>query len=340
MDKEQPKKKCVFKKFSRPGGANRRRRADTPSDKSSSDSDSDSNTAVFKREKKVKGGLTQASNTFKKRAKVASSSDDSDEDAAGSNRLGVAFKGTGTEKAGPSDGGATAVNEMDTELDRDARAVFERAQKVNEERKEKDEAAFNDKVYKGINNYAKYIEKKDSAGGSAAKMSTGPQRAPAHIRSTVRWDYAPDICKDYKETGFCGFGDSCKFMHDRSDYKFGWQLEREMASGTYGDDDEDDDKYKISSDDDDDLPFKCFICKDTFKNPVVTKCKHYFCEKCALDHYRKSQRCNACGAQTGGVFNPANEIIKKLEKLKDEEEEEKNVENLGSDNSDKDEDDD
>ena len=34
----------------------------------------------------------------------------------------------------------------------------------------------------------------------------GPIRAPAHIRATVRWDYQPDICKDYKETGFCGFG--------------------------------------------------------------------------------------------------------------------------------------
>lgn len=31
-------------------------------------------------------------------------------------------------------------------------------------------------------------------------------RAPAHLRATVRWDYQPDICKDYKETGFCGFG--------------------------------------------------------------------------------------------------------------------------------------
>jgi hypothetical protein len=26
-------------------------------------------------------------------------------------------------------------------------------------------------------------------------------------------------CKDYKETGRCGYGDSCKFMHDRGDYK-------------------------------------------------------------------------------------------------------------------------
>ena len=54
------------------------------------------------------------------------------------------------------------------------------------------------------------------------------------MRATVRWDYAPDICKDYKETGFCGFGDSCKFLHDRSDYKHGWQLERESEQGVYG----------------------------------------------------------------------------------------------------------
>lgn len=31
-------------------------------------------------------------------------------------------------------------------------------------------------------------------------------RAPQFMRQTVRWDYAPDICKDYKETGFCTFG--------------------------------------------------------------------------------------------------------------------------------------
>ena len=93
---------------------------------------------------------------------------------------------------------------------------------------------------------------------------------------------------------------------------------REMASGTYGANDEDDDKYKISSDDDDDLPFKCVICKKTFTDPVVTKCKHYFCEKCALENYKKSQRCFACGAQTNGMFNPAKELIDKLKKYKNE----------------------
>ena len=54
----------------------------------------------------------------------------------------------------------------------------------------------------------------------------GPQRVSQHVRSTIRIDYQPDICKDYKETGFCSYGDSCKFMHDRGDYKSGWELDR------------------------------------------------------------------------------------------------------------------
>lgn len=45
----------------------------------------------------------------------------------------------------------------------------------------------------------------------------GPIRAPAYLRSTVRWDYQPDICKDYKETGYCGFGgESVKQLSDTS----------------------------------------------------------------------------------------------------------------------------
>lgn len=125
----------------------------------------------------------------------------------------------------------------------------------------------------------------------------------------MRWDYQPDICKDYKETGFCGFGDSCKFLHDRSDYKHGWQLEREYQAGEYNK--KDPHAYEIDSDDDE-LPFACLICRESFKNPIVTKCKHYFCEKCALQHFKKSKRCFTCGEQTHGVFNTAKEIIKRL----------------------------
>jgi RING finger protein 113A len=50
------------------------------------------------------------------------------------------------------------------------------------------------------------------------------------VTTAPRFDYQPDICKDYKETGFCSYGDSCKFMHDRGDYKSGWELERVRAA--------------------------------------------------------------------------------------------------------------
>lgn len=74
--------------------------------------------------------------------------------------------------------------------------------------------------------------------------------------------------KHYKY--FTYITDSCKFLHDRSDYKLGWQLERETASGECNSGDEDDKKYEIDSDEDN-LPFKCFICRDSFTDPVVTK---------------------------------------------------------------------
>lgn len=189
----------------------------------------------------------------------------SDEDS-----ITVSYKSKkSSEIVGPSDQGATAILETETEVDKDAQAIFEKAQKINEELEGKED----DKIYRGLNNYAQYYKKKDTAAGNASSgmVRKGPIRAPANLRATVRWDYQPDICKDYKETGFCGFGDSCKFLHDRSDYKLGWQLEREAASGEYNNSgDEDDKKYEIDSDEDN-LPFKCFICRETFTDPVVTK---------------------------------------------------------------------
>ena len=239
------KKVCMFKRAKRPNIRRARQPSPSSNDSAKSEDNSDGSsegkpkkeTIIYKRDKKVKGGFTHRSNIANKKRKTStgagqnnsSSSSDSDDQDRG--KYSVTFKGTGEAQSGPSDSGATAVNEVDTSADRDARALFEKSKEINQERKvgtdkSKDHVDFDDKVYRGANNYAKFIERKDTAAGSAAKMSTGPQRAPAHLRATVRWDYAPDICKDFKETGFCGFGDSCKFMHDRSDYKFGWQLER------------------------------------------------------------------------------------------------------------------
>ena len=65
------------------------------------------------------------------------------------------------------------------------------------------------------------------------------------------------------------------------------------------------------------IPFACVICKKGYKNPIVTKCGHYFCEACALNRYRKSPSCAACGAGTGGVFNTARGLAKLLEKKRE-----------------------
>eukprot|EP00058_Branchiostoma_floridae_P012618 XP_002598106.1 hypothetical protein BRAFLDRAFT_59551 [Branchiostoma floridae] len=294
-----------FKKRKNLGNA-RKRKA------SSSSSGSDEGvSAVVRREKKPgvsDNPMIQKTKRLVKRDQGESSSEDSEGETP---RLTVSYKSTRTAKPeGPDDMGATREYELDTQKDRDDQAVFERQLQTNKEMKGKED----DKIYRGQNNYMVYYEKKDTAQGNAASgmVRKGPIRAPANLRATTRWDYQPDLCKDFKETGFCGFGDSCKFMHDRTDYKLGWQLElEERREGADGDDDPH--MYEISSDEDD-LPFKCIYCRKSFKNPVVTKCQHYFCEVCALKLYKKSKRCYVCGQQTNGVFNPAKEIIARLEK--------------------------
>ena len=37
--------------------------------------------------------------------------------------------------------------------------------------------------------------------------------------------------------------------------------------------------------DEDNQPIYCKICENIFKEPIITICGHYFCEKCALSHY-------------------------------------------------------
>ncbi|XP_054779995.1 zinc finger CCCH domain-containing protein 1 isoform X1 [Prosopis cineraria] len=223
------------------------------------------------------------------------------------------------------DNKATATLETETDFSKDARAIRERALKQAEESlKGKGTSSGEEKLYKGINSYKDYkagFRREQTIASEKAGGAHGPLRASAHIRVSARFDYQPDICKDYKETGYCGYGDSCKFMHDRGDYKSGWQLEKEweeaekarrmrLAAG----EDSDEEGANLSEDDDDDdsLPFACFICRKPFVDPVVTNCKHYFCEHCALKHHAKNKKCFVCNKPTLGIFNAAHEIRKKM----------------------------
>ena len=155
----------------------------------------------------------------------------------------------------------------------------------------------------------------------------GPTQASTNVRTTTITDFTPDVCKDYKTTGWCGFGDSCKFLHDRGDYKQGWQLDREWENVTKGKkhlggtvvasanrnkaehDEEDEEMAMLES-----IPFACFVCKEAYKSPVITRCGHYFCESCALQRYTRDPTCAACGASTNGVFNSTSKLKKLLER--------------------------
>ncbi|XP_055608774.1 E3 ubiquitin-protein ligase RNF113A [Uranotaenia lowii] len=284
---------------------------------SSSESDEEQSSAVvtgLDKKKKANPNVQSTSSLkFQRKTVNNSSSEEGSDNDDGTGAVGVNYMSNrSAAPTGPQDQGATAELEIETDKAQDAQAIFQKSLEINKELEGKED----DKIYRGMNNYTQFYKKKDTAQGNAASgmVRKGPIRAPSNIRSTVRWDYQPDICKDYKETGYCGFGDSCKFLHDRSDYKHGWQLEKEggTTGGTYADDsDGDDTKYEIHSDDEE-LPFKCYICRESFVDPIVTKCKHYFCEKCALANYKKSSRCAICGQQTNGVFNPAKELIARL----------------------------
>lgn len=300
---------------------------------SSSDSDSDTEINIIKAsdensKNKNKRGLQSSTISTTKKSEIESTTArniDSGEEIHGVGEEEIAVCSNRLKKYKDR---ATQEVLIDTEHDRDHRAIMERSLKINAEMRENNVVAVTSssgqEIYKGIHNYKKYLEPKDSTRGNASsgKVTGGPIRAPVYLKSTVRWDYQPDICKDFKETGICGFGDSCKFLHDRSDYKFGWQLDQEVENAKRAEDrgegTVEDGDFEVSSGDDDNLPFACFICRERFTNPVITKCSHYFCEACALKQYKKSKRCYVCGAQTNGVFNPAKNLMEKIEKLANE----------------------
>jgi RING finger protein 113A len=154
----------------------------------------------------------------------------------------------------------------------------------------------------------------------------GPQKSSTNIRTITITDYTPDVCKDYKQTGFCGFGDNCKYLHAREDYAAGWKLDRDWELSTKGKKQggtivasaNRDEKTKDEDGVDlallEKIPFACIICKQPYKSPILTKCGHYFCEACALKRYRKDPTCAACNAKTQGVFNGAKNLQKLLEK--------------------------
>jgi RING finger protein 113A len=227
-----------------------------------------------------------------------------------------------TRDAAPAEygGGATTTLEIDTAHDRDGRALLERALEAEKHAAHETPGGVegeSEKVYKGMNAYAtgrKFAE--NTASMNKVTGTHGPLRAPTNVRAICRFDYQMDICKDYFETGYCGFGDSCIFMHTRENYTTGWKQEQDwnerqkkrqarLAAGRDPDVETDDE----GAEQEEGMPHACHICRGSFKDPVVTKCGHYFCERCILKRGETDGTCSICGKPTHGVFNKATKLI-------------------------------
>ncbi|RAL10150.1 U2-type spliceosomal complex subunit CWC24 [Aspergillus homomorphus CBS 101889] len=285
----------------------RKKRAATPPDTSSSDSDLSSDEANIKRRKKNAGAVTASSSSGLRHAPTSTTSQPSS-----------------TPALLPDTNDATKQSNW---YDEDA--TLSTSNLLGKTR----HAAANptdtpDGTYKGLAHQTTFIKKNPDA---PTRKAVGPVRAPTNVRMTTFTDYSPDVCKDYKLTGWCGFGDNCKFLHDRSDYKAGWELDKEWETVTKGRkvvgtvvsdraradgsgarggvDGGDDEDAELE-----DIPFACIICQGPYQDPVITKCGHYFCEACALKRYRKDPSCAACGAATNGVFNSSKKLKRLLER--------------------------
>ncbi|KAF9520985.1 hypothetical protein BS47DRAFT_1335072 [Hydnum rufescens UP504] len=191
------------------------------------------------------------------------------------------------------------------EREREALSAEEERSLLKKARREaEDEEREDDGLYHGATSYKSHIKKRED--GVPKAMRVGPQKSTSTIRTVTVIDYQPDVCKDYKETGYCGFGDTCKFLHDRGTYLQGWQLDKIAA----------DPKKKATAEesdtDEEDIPWACYICRKPYTDPVVTRCQHYFCSACAIKRFAKTPKCAACSAPTGGIFNRADKVVEKM----------------------------
>lgn len=300
----------AFKKRGGTTRANARKRAKESESDDANESDHDDDNEPERARKRRQGGIAASSREVK-----------------GGAYERFAFEGTRAVGA-RGDMGATAQLEINTAKEMDGRTMREQVLRQAVERADGFE---DDKKYRGTNAYVDYragFRREQTIASEKGRGAHGPMRAATNVRSTFVMDYKPDICKDYKQTGFCGWGDACKFLYDRGDYKQGWQLDRdwelkekarkaaEAKMAALGEDGAADNSEEELEND---LPESCSICNTPWldaKFPVATSCGHCFCERCALQHNAKDTTCFTCGKDTGGTFNAAKDIIKRVKECK------------------------
>jgi len=256
------------------------------------------------------------------------------------------FSASDTKQHNTPSENAVRVLETETEVGKDVRSMHERNQDIHKKLKA---GELESGVYRGLKGYKQYAERSDGA-ISASKYSglLGPTRGSSNVRMTMRVEYWASssgtdggICKDYKETGYCGFGDSCKFLHDRSDYKSGHLIEKEWedkqkaiqakkrerwekkalrSAADGGDAGDASSAGSDASDSDGDVPTSCPACNSKWEEcksiPVQTQCGHYFCEDCAMENFARTPKCMSCELPTNGIFNSCEQLEEKIRQKK------------------------
>ncbi|XP_022722195.1 zinc finger CCCH domain-containing protein 1-like [Durio zibethinus] len=114
---------------------------------------------------------------------------------------------------------SAALNESDTEFDKpifqfesskelqvqnDSRATATLETETEGGFEGESQSSVGEKLYKGKHGYVDHKAAFEGSRQLPVRKLVAHVRASAHIRVSERFDYQPDICIDYKETGYCG----------------------------------------------------------------------------------------------------------------------------------------